>query len=325
MTLGALPTPFPAERAPSIVRLLAVSFDIVVVARVVVPVVVNIPVFVVLAEIVFVKMSPKYPSVALSTEEKKFVLVLFVLLEFVVFVVEALTVVADKLAAPRFVVLKFAIVALFNIKLSNVVVETIPFTLLVMRDPALVSVLLFTVVVVETDPPTLEVKTFPVEDKVLATWKFVTDKFEIVVVARVLVPVTLSVPVAAMFVPVAFPKRKFVIDPVRPFSNVEKNEVDVAADRVVVARVDVPVTVTSLAVRVLVELMFPAVKVVPVELVNTSFVMVALVAVRLVKKAVIPLTRFEKNEVVVALVMVALVPNSEEAVIPVAEALERVV
>ena len=57
----------------------------------------------------------------------------------------------------------------------------------------------------------------------------------------------------------------------------------------------------------------------------TRFVMVALVAVRLVKKAVIPLTRFEKNEVVVALVMVALVPNSEEAVSAVAEALERVV
>ena len=76
---------------------------------------------------------------------------------------------------------------------------------------------------------------------------------------------------------------------------------------VVVARVDVPVTVTSLAVRVLVELMFPAVKVVPVELVNTSFVMVALVAVRLVKKESTLFNRFEKKFVEVALVVVELV------------------
>ena len=64
----------------------------------------------------------------------------------------------------------------------------------------------------------------------------------ILVVARVLCPLTLSVPVAVIFVPVAFPKRKEVIDPVIPFRRVEKKEEEVAAVRVVVARVDVPVT-----------------------------------------------------------------------------------
>jgi hypothetical protein len=49
--------------------LLAVNFDTVVVARVVFPVVVNSPVLVVLAVIVFVKMSPKYPVMALAIDE----------------------------------------------------------------------------------------------------------------------------------------------------------------------------------------------------------------------------------------------------------------
>ena len=78
-----------------------------------------------------------------------------------------------------------------------------------------------------------------------------------------------------MFVPVAFPKRKEVMDPVIPFRRVEKNEVEVAAVRVVVARVDVPVTVTRLAERVFVEFKFPEVK-----LLVVAEVIVALVANR---------------------------------------------
>jgi hypothetical protein len=94
---------------------------------------------------------------------------------------------------------------------------------------------------------------------------------------------------------------------------------------VVVARVDVPVTVTSLAVKVFVEFRFPTVKVVPVELVKTSFVIVALVAVRLVKKAVTEFSSVEKKLVVVAFVIVALAPKNEAAVRTEDEALESTV
>jgi hypothetical protein len=128
-----------------------------------------------------------------------------------------------------------------------------------------------------------------------------------------------------MLLPVAFPNKKLVIDPLKPFSSVEKNEVEVAAVRVVVAKVDVPVTVTSFAVKVLVEFKFPEVKVVPVELVKTSLVIVALVAVRFVKKAVIPLIKFENRFVVVALVIVAFVPNIPVEVMEVAEAVFKFV
>jgi hypothetical protein len=96
-----------------------------------------------------------------------------------------------------------------------------------------------------------------------------------VVVAKVEVPLTLNVPVAVILLPVAFPNKKLVIDPVIPLRRVEKNEVEVAAVRVVVARVDVPVTVTRLAVRVFVEFKFPEVK-----LLVVAEVMVALVANR---------------------------------------------
>ena len=139
-------------------------------------------------------------------------------------------------------------------------------------------------------------------------------------VDSVVCPVTASVPVAVIFVPVAFPKRNEVIDPVKPLRRVEKNEVEVAAVRVVVAKEDVPVTVTNFAVRELVALTFPITEFVPVELVNTSLVIVAFVLTKLVKNAVVALIKLEKKLVVVAEVIVALVPYKAVAVNPVADA-----
>ena len=52
---------------------------------------------------------------------------------------------------------------------------------------------------VDTDPPTFEVKVLVARDRILEIFKFETLRFKIVVVARVVVPCTIIVPVAKTF------------------------------------------------------------------------------------------------------------------------------
>jgi hypothetical protein len=282
-------------------KLVTVKLVTVVVANVLVPITLNVPVAVILLPVAFPKRKLVIdPVIALRRVEKNEVEVAAVRVVVARADVPLTANVPldtnDEVAVidPPVKVLRVALMALIRFEKNEVVVALV-IVAFVPKIPAEVRAV----------AEALESAVCP--DTVSAVAEaLVVFNCEIVVVASVEEPDTARVPVAVILLPVAFPKRKLVIDPVIALRRVEKNEVEVAAVRVVVESVDVPVTVTSLAVKVFVEFRFPTVKVVPVELVKISFVIVALVAVRLVKKAVTEFSKLAKKLVEVAEVVVEL-------------------